>query len=157
MAPSGGTTNATVKFTGFAGLGLYGGGTYAINCAMTSKGDIDVSGGTLEFLSNGSWLNGTNVAVRGTGTLKIASANTLNGNAIVAADTTEGAKISVADGVQQVVGELFVNGVQMRRGVYGGANAPVPPDRRLDCFDSTATGTFRVAHGRPIGTQFIFR
>ena len=48
MAPSGGTTNATVKFTGFAGLGLYGGGTYAINCAMTSKGDIDVSGGTLD-------------------------------------------------------------------------------------------------------------
>ena len=157
MAPSGGTTNATVKFTGFAGLGLYGGGTYAINCAMTSKGDVDVSGGTLEFLSGGSWLNGTNLTVRGTGVLKTASSNTFAETTILRVDSNLGAKVVLADGVEQKVRHMFLDGTEMRRGLYGGANAPVPESNRLSCFDSSSTGVIRVMRCSSEGMTLILR
>jgi len=156
-APSGGTTNATVKFTGFAGLGLYGGGTYAINCAMTSKGDVDVSGGTLEFLSGGSWLNGTNLTVRGTGVLKTASSNMFGETTILRVDSDQGAKIVLADGVEQKVRHMFLDGTEMRRGLYGGANAPVPESNRLSCFDSSSTGVIRVMRCSSEGMTLILR
>lgn len=157
MAPSEGTTNATVKFTGSAGLGLYGGGTYAINCAMTSKGDVDVSGGTLEFLSSGSWLNGTNLTVRGTGVLKTASSNTFAETTILRVDSNLGAKIVLADGVEQKVRHMFLDGTEMRRGLYGGASAPVPESNRLSCFDSSSTGVIRVMRCSSEGMTLIFR
>ena len=154
-APAAGTTNATVKFTGRAGLGLYGGGTYAINCAMTSKGDVDVSGGTLEFLPAGSWAGCSNLTVRGSGVLKIAAAGTFNTNTTVRVESALGAQIAVADGVVQKVGYMYLDGRELSRGQYGGANADVPYANRLSCFDSTSTGVFKVTRGKPGGTVII--
>ena len=154
-APVDGTTNATVKFTGRAGLGLYGGGTYAINCAMTSKGAVDVSGGTLEFLPSGSWAGCSNLTVRGTGTLKIAAAGTFSTNTNVRVSSGSGAKIVVADGVVQKVGYMHLDGNELSRGLYGGANAPVPMANRLSCFDSSSTGVFKVTRGKSGGTVII--
>ena len=94
-----------------------------IGCVATSCGDVDVMGGTLQFDANSSWLVGTNVTVRGTGTLAINSANTFNGEFAVV-HFEDGGKIDVPYGVTQKFAKGWMDGVKLAPGRYTAANMP---------------------------------
>jgi autotransporter-associated beta strand protein len=92
-------------------------------CVATSCGDVEVSGGTLEFSSNSSWLVGTNVTVRGTGTLKIGQSETFNKDFAVVRFEDEG-KIEVPSGVVQKFAKGWVGDRELPYGQYTAANLP---------------------------------
>ena len=92
-------------------------------CVATSCGDVEVTGGTLQFDADSSWLVGTNVTVRGTGTLAINSANTFNEEFAVV-HFEDGGKIDVPAGVAQKFAEGWVDGVKLPPNRYTAANLP---------------------------------
>ena len=92
-------------------------------CVATSCGDVEVSGGTLEFSSDSSWLVGTNVTVRGTGTLKIGQSETFNKDFAVVRFEDDG-KIEVPSGVVQKFAEGWVGDRKLKGGRYSAANLP---------------------------------
>ena len=92
-------------------------------CVATTCGDVEVSGGTLEFSSNSSWLVGTNVTVRGTGTLKIGQSETFNKDFAVVRFEDEG-KIEVPSGVVQKFAKGWVGDRELPYGQYTAANLP---------------------------------
>ena len=69
-----------------------------------SYGDVAVTNGVLEFASGATWLNGTNVTVCGSGTLKLNAANTFNRKHAVIRFADDGV-INVPAGVTQVFAE----------------------------------------------------
>ena len=84
---------------------------------------MEVTGGTLQFDADSSWLVGTNVTVRGTGTLAINSANTFNEEFAVV-HFEDGGKIDVPAGVAQKFAEGWVDGVKLPPNRYTAANLP---------------------------------
>ena len=92
-------------------------------CVATSCGDVEVSGGTLEFSADSSWLVGTNVTVRGTGTLKIAQSETFNKDFAVVRFEDDG-KIEVPSGVVQKFAKGWVGDRELPYGQYTAANLP---------------------------------
>ncbi len=109
-------TNCGAQFTGWVKLEKSGAGYHRMLArTYESYGDIEVSGGTLAFDAKATWLNGTNVTVRGTGTLKVGSAGTFNKDIAVVA---EGANWKLdLTGVQRAA--LFtVDGRKMPGGTY---------------------------------------
>ena len=103
-----------------------------IGYPMTATGDLTVRGnGTgqadLNFLSNGSWANATNVVVEGRGKIKIANPNALGRKANV--NLKSNSSLEIASGVTVNVKTLTVGGVQQPRGDY-----------------TFGSGTLRVTH-----------
>lgn len=80
-----------------------------------SCGDIEVTNGTMEFLPRTTWLNGTNVTVRGTGTLKLGGAAFCREAVVNVADQ---GKVEIAAGVVQHCRKAYLNGVQLMPGRY---------------------------------------
>ena len=110
-----------------------------------SHGDIKVTNGVMEFAHNASWLNGTNVTVAGTGTLKLNSPTTFNKEHAVIRFADDG-KIELPSGMTQVFAEGWDGDTQLRPGtIYTSANLPahVAPG-----------GAIRIAGG---GMTLIFR
>ena len=103
-----GTAGCSQRFTG---------------CVATSCGDVEVSGGTLEFDASSSWLVGTNVTVRGTGTLKIGQSETFNKDFAVVRFEDDG-KIEVPSGVVQKFAKGWVGDRELPYGQYTVANLP---------------------------------
>ena len=87
-----------------------------------SCGDLEVSAGTLELAANATWLNGTNLTVRGTGTLKIGKGKTFGNHAILRLDGD--GKISVPDGARQKFAECRIGDARVPDGIYTYATAP---------------------------------
>lgn len=87
-----------------------------------SCGDLEVSAGTLELAANATWLNGTNLTVRGTGTLKIGKGKTFGNHAILRLDGD--GKISVPDGARQKFAECWIGDARVPDGIYTYATAP---------------------------------
>ena len=115
------------------------------NRVFESHGDIKVTNGVMEFAHNASWLNGTNVTVAGTGTLKLNSPTTFNREFAVIRFADDG-KIELPSGMTQVFAEGWDGDTQLRPGtVYTSANLPahVAPG-----------GAIRIAGG---GLTIIFR
>jgi hypothetical protein len=81
-----------------------------------SYGDVSVTNGVLEFAAGATWLNGTNVTVSGSGTLKLNTANTFNREHAVIRFADNGA-INVPSGVTQVFAEGW-DGENQMRGTY---------------------------------------
>ena len=103
-----------------------------IDYPMTATGDLIIKGnGTgdanLNFLSNGSWANATNVVVEGVGKIKIANPNALGRKANVSLKSNS--SLSISSGVTVCVRTLTINGVQQPRGDY-----------------TFGSGTLRVTH-----------
>ena len=92
-------------------------------CVATSCGDVEVTGGTLQFDANSSWLVGTNVTVSGTGTLAINSSETFNKDFAVV-HFADGGKIDVPSGVVQVFAEGWREGIKLAPGRYTASNLP---------------------------------
>ena len=92
-----------------------------IGYPMTATGDLIIKGnGTgdanLNFLSNGSWVNATNVVVEGRGKIKIANPNALGKKTHLSLKSNSSLEIS--SGVMVTVRTLTVNGEQKTPGDY---------------------------------------
>lgn len=92
-----------------------------VNYPMTAKGSLIIRGnGTrqtdLNFLSNGSWANATNVVVEGVGKIKIANPNALGKRANVSLKSNS--SLEIASGVTVQVKTLTVGGVVKPNGDY---------------------------------------
>lgn len=138
-------TNCGVQFTGWVTLAKSGAGVHRmVKRDYASYGDVEVSGGRLEFDAGATWRNGTNVTVRGAGTLKVGSAGTFRDDVRVVAEGA-GWKLDLT-GVQKA--ESFeVDGVSMPAGNYGAGHAKLGAH-------FTGTGVLRV---RQVGMCLIFR
>ena len=141
-----GSTNINCKVEGSLGISMTGTGLLRLKSQdFASAGDISVTQGTLEFASDASWLNGTNVTVGGTGVLKIGKAETFNGECAVIHFADAG-KISVPEGMTQVFADGWDGSTHLKPGTrYTSANLP----------DHIAPGgAIRIAGG---GTMILFR
>ena len=141
-----GNTNINCKVEGSVGISMKGTGQLRLKGqSFASAGDVSVSNGTLEFAADANWLNGTNVTVAGTGTLKLNSPTTFNREFAVIRFADDG-KIELPSGMTQVFAEGWDGDTQLRPGtIYTSANLPahVAPG-----------GAIRIAGG---GLMVIFR
>ena len=84
--------------------------------AYASCGDIEVSGGTLEFLPNTTWQKGTNIIVRGTGRLVLNAADHFGAQAIIR--LADEGKIVLPANTTLSVKNIYVNGQPFQKGTY---------------------------------------
>lgn len=113
----------TGNVTGGVGLLHGGAGTLTLtNRAYASCGDLAVTNGTLEIAANATWLNGTNVTVSGSGTLRLAKGGRFNGrNAVLwlGADDDDW-QIDVPAGMSQTFAAAYDDaGRRISAGTYG--------------------------------------
>ena len=95
-----------------------------VNCPMTAKGDLIIKGNgnggansaILNFMSDGSWANATNVVVEGVGKIKIANPNALGKKTNLS--LASNASLEISSGVTVTVRTLTVGGVQKPNGNY---------------------------------------
>lgn len=104
------------------GVGLHMAGAddavlFFTNKVFASCGDLKVSSGTMEFMSGASWLNGTNLVVCGTGTLKIGSNGTFSSRH-AQLELSENGKLSIPANVTLAVTAATRNGVKLSAGLY---------------------------------------
>ena len=138
------STNLTSVLSGRVSIEMTGPGWQRLRSrAFASYGDITVSDGTLTFTDGASWLNGTNVNVKGTGTLKLTSANTFNPQHAVIRFADSG-KIEVPAGMTQKFAEGWI-GDRRLSGIYTAANLPA---------HISGSGAIQV---KGVGFQIIFR
>ena len=115
------------------------------NRVFESHGDIKVTNGVMEFAHNASWLNGTNVTVAGTGTLKLNSSTTFNREHAVIRFADSG-RIELPQGVTQVFAQGWDGDKALSPGkTYTAADLP----SRI-----SGAGAIRIAGG---GTMILFR
>ena len=137
-------TNCGVQFTGWVALAKSGSGVHRmLKRDYESYGDVEVSGGRLEFDAGATWRNGTNVTVRGTGTLKLGSGKTFRDDVRV---TAVGPGWTLDLTGTQKAASLTVDGVAMPEGVYGPGHATL---------GSHFTGTGRLRVGKLGGCLII--
>ena len=99
----------------------------------------------MEFAHNASWLNGTNVTVAGTGTLKLNSPTTFNKEHAVIRFADDG-KIEVPSGMTQVFAQGWDGDKALSPGkTYTAADLP---------SHISGAGAIRIAGG---GTMILFR
>ena len=144
------------KVEGGVGFNLCGPGDLVFtNQAFTSCGDLVVSKGKMEFVSNATWLNGTNVTVTGEGCLKLAAGARFDGKKAVLhlgadADTWQ---IDIPAGQTQVFTYAYdADGKLLPSGDYGNVASGATRTRYADHFPNN--GIIRI---RRHGTQFILR
>ena len=123
LAPTNDLTIALnqLRFEGMVSLQKHGSATLTLTnktASVYSKsyGDVAVTNGVLEFAAGATWLNGTNVTVSGSGTLKLNAANTFNREHAVIRFADDGV-IEVPAGVTQVFAEGW-DGENRLRGTY---------------------------------------
>lgn len=112
------------KITGGVGLHQCGEGTLTVTNVIESCGDLMVSAGTLEFAEGGTWLNGTNVAVNGNGTLRLDKGTHFNcKNAVLHLGADDDAwQIDIPAGVSQGFAAVYdSDGNRLSAGTYGNA------------------------------------
>ena len=117
------------------------------SAASPSTGSIAVERGTLEFRSGASWTNVSEVAVSGTGTLKILAASGVTARPVFGKKTatmrlSDDGVISLPNGATVWVKYLYVNGVPQPKGVY---RYDTIQDAAVKAhFDPESTGTLIV-------------
>ena len=132
-----------LRFAGMVSLQKHGAATLTLtnrtaSAYSQSYGDVAVTNGVLEFAVGATWLNGTNVTVSGSGTLKLNVANTFNREHAVIRFADNG-QIYVPAGVTQVFAEGWDGDTKMR-GIYtsgrvtGGGAIQVGPVTGLMIF-----------------------
>ena len=132
-----------LRFAGMVSLQKHGAATLTLtnrtaSAYSQSYGDVAVTNGVLEFAVGATWLNGTNVTVSGSGTLKLNAANTFNREHAVIRFADSGV-VEVPPGVTQVFAEGWDGDTKMR-GIYtsgrvtGGGAIQVGPVTGLMIF-----------------------
>ncbi len=143
------------QFAGAVTLVKNGPGTLTITNASTSTyGSFIVSNGTLVVGGPAGTLgnNSTNLVVGGTGTLTLQNSQTLANTATLSI-ADGGAKVSLATGVNEAVGYLFLGGVQKRVGTYGSTSSTAA---FKDDTHFSGTGILTVLHDKS-GTMINVR
>ena len=135
-------TNSATRIYGEISLVKAGASEFAVNRAVEATGALDVSEGLFAFTPAGSWANATNVMVRGTGSLSLASSAAFNRK--VRVSIADSGKIVLADGVEQRVGSLYINGVRKFGGTWGSSDSGA--DNKDDAHFS-GPGVLAVASG----------
>lgn len=128
--------------TGGVGLHQCGPGTLTITNAVASCGDLIVSDGVIEFTGAGSWLNGTNVTVTGSGKLKLPNGKRLNGKVTVMHFGADGDawEIDIPAGASHSVAALYDSeGNKLSAGVYGNASSGAANTRYAAHFPNNGT------------------
>lgn len=100
------------------------GGTLTISdCAAATTGDLSVvgTGNVLTLAADASWLNGTNVTVASTSTLKLQGRRQFNSKFAVLHIDDSGI-VDLAEGTTQRFHEMYVDGVKVEPGIYGSAD-----------------------------------
>ena len=149
-AQSGTITNGAVRFTGAAGFKMGGPGAVWFKTAMESTGSVSVTRGTLGFTQTGSWENCADVTVGGTGRLVVAKDKTFAKNAVFF--FADSGVLQIPDGVTLRVGQMFVDGVPVRNGMYGSATSPASNKSQAAHF--AGNGVLLVGK---LGTIFLLR
>ena len=85
--------------------------------AFSTYGDLEVSAGTLDFRSDATWLNGTNVAVNGEGRLKVAKGGTFTGK-FAELSLADAGVFEIPEGESQTFNYVTTNGIQVASGHY---------------------------------------
>ncbi len=114
------------QVTGGVGLCQAGVGTLTVTNALASCGDLAVTAGALEFAEKGSWMNGTNVTVSGSGTLRLANGTHFNGKAAVLHLGADGDdwQIDIPAGVSHTFAAIYdSDGNRLSAGTYGNASS----------------------------------
>lgn len=157
-----------VVFSGAAGLTFAGScdtknsrwGSFAIyNQSSDTEGALTVESGTLSFKWDAGWF-GTNVVVRGTGTLQLEDTakedffNATTKRSRTALAVSDDGRIDLGARDERV-GYLTVDGEVKDRGTYGGPDAGLDPEFTLDCI--VGSGTITVERGLTRGLMLIFR
>ena len=147
------TTNFTpTTMSGWLGFTKSGDGYQNLGVsgrAYESYGDIEVTGGTLNLVAGMSWLNGTNVIVKGTGTLKLNSANVFGRQAVLR--LAENGVVSIPDNTVLRVSEGWLGDQKLAAGNYSHATAPAALKAHLD---PETTGVLSIVAG---GTLLLIR
>jgi len=125
-----------LRFAGMVSLQKHGAATLTLtnrtaSAYSQSYGDVAVTNGVLEFAVGATWLNGTNVTVSGSGTLKLNAANTFNRDHAVIRFADNG-QIYVPAGVTQVFaegwdGDTKMSGTYTTGRVTGGGAIRIGP------------------------------
>ena len=110
-----------MRFEGMVSLQKHGSAALTLtnktaSAYSQSYGDVAVTNGVLEFADGATWLNGTNVTVSGSGTLRLNAANTFNRKHAVIRFADSGV-INVPPGVTQVFADGWDGDTKMR-GTY---------------------------------------
>ena len=127
---------------GGVGLEMCGTGTLTLtNRAFASSGDIIVTSGTIDFAGGATWLNGTNVLVRGTGLLRLGQ-RTFGSQAKLR--LADGGRLSLASGVVQRLSECWVGDERVSGGTYTRETAPAALKAHLD---ESFAGTISIRSG----------
>lgn len=134
-----GETNAPVRVEGLLSIAKSGDGCLGVPNAWSSYGWLDVSAGTLDFLPEGSFANGSNVAVRATGRIRVAANRTFGRQATVR--ISGDGKMELADGTRNSVAALYVGGSRQPGGTYGSPQSGAT--HKLQCFEGG--GLLRVS------------
>ena len=110
---------------------IFAGATLAFkNGVSTSTGDLTVRGGTVSFADKATWQTAGNVELFG-GRLVVNDSKTFGKETRV--HLTSGAKLELADGVCQKVGELYIGGQRQEDGTYGSLASAA--QHKSDLFD----------------------
>ena len=89
--------------------------------AFASCGDLEVSGGTLELAADATWLNGTNLTVRGSGKLKTNAKKTFGKHAVLRL-LDAGSTVELPEAAVQRVAECWVGDTKVETGIYSAAD-----------------------------------
>jgi RNA polymerase sigma-70 factor (ECF subfamily) len=150
-------------FSGAVSLVKRGPHTLTLNWFSTSTGTVTVANGTLRFgvletessvgTICGSWSNATAFAVCDTGRLEAAHGGVFGPGTDIRLDGPD-ARIELADGTVQMVGEVILNGRQGRKHTtYGGLGS----DARVKDARILGTGMLLTTKGLPSGTVVILQ
>ncbi len=125
------------------------------NRAFSSCGDLEVVSGTLTMRNNATWLNGSNVTVRGTGTLRLDAGGRFGKHVEMHLGADEDAwTIAMPNGGVQRVACLYADdGTLLPSGIYGAAGVGGVTQTRYSAH-FTGTGVLKV--GR-LGTRITIR
>ena len=114
-------------FEGETSLRMAGTAALVLAGTSTATGCVEVAGGTLVFTNGASWRTATNVAVRGTGRIRVADAQALGPDTVLRLD---GAAV-LACAATVTVRELWLDGARRPAGLYGAAgDVALPPANR---------------------------
>lgn len=146
--------NLTAAFTGCASLVKAGAHTLTSTRTNSSTGTVSVVAGTLAFDKGASWLGARQASASESGILRLEHSNVFGRKTDIV--VASGGKLSLADGINQVVGDLIVNGEILAPGTYGSSAAVAAQHHRDDIFDSESSGMLTVRGAHP-GLLLLFR
>ena len=144
-----GNLYAAAKFEGALSLKMGGTGTLLLTNAVSSTaGGIEVTNGTVKIASDAAWTNAAYVAVGGAGRLEIDAAEGEHGRLekfgpeTVVSLSGDGV-VSIPNGTEVRVANIFVEGAVVPPGRYSYASAPEPLKSHL------AETTGEIVAGKP--------